>query len=783
MDNRDIKPIVILEKTKKALNNINRKKPMIKITVFEGFFFLISLLCGRATLFSSLHPFGGAFFAAAFSDKYGLIYLLGAILGQLSSKAPLVDLGKYMFAMTSFALITDKLPKASKDNSLIRGGIFAFSLALSGFCFLVTQSTLTLLYDSFNLIVECAAAFCAVVAFHKAIPIIRQMKLSYTFSSIEEISLVSLLGCALWGMKDISQIGIINLSDIICILIVLIFSVRLGSARGAVAGLTMGLVSALGKGIVDTSCVSYAFSGLAAGLAGGYGAIPGCSAFIFSNALITAFANGSTEVLINIYDIFSACIIYSLIPERLLLRLTSFGARDEKLRCAEDERCYSNFVLLNAQKVTSSLSLRMDKLEAKRTKEGEAELKFYERVARRACMGCGMKRLCWGRDLSKTCHSLNNALTEYNKTGIFQSELLPENCLRPRELKDAFMHLTDIYRSDVIWANKIQEVREASKNQMAAFSEILTGAVRALSESRSFDRALADDITRKLEKENIKCSNVVVMRDEESDPTVMLHLSGCGGFALCENGVCDIISASCGRTMIRSGKRDCKNCNIKYVVSPPVKMNFAVSKKSRDKKKLSGDCAEYRIINKNITAAVLCDGMGYGEKAAMEAKGASEMLLDLIEAGISGEDAVKIVNSLLIPTGEVTFSATDLCIYNSRDMTAKIIKCGSAASFTKSGDRVDALYSKTMPLGSCIPSGTETFTLSAREGDMIIMISDGVLESAAEGALKDAWLIRELEQFHGSDIARLSDLIVEKAMEKCGKNPRDDITVLTAVIE
>ncbi len=544
----------------------------------------------------------------------------------------------------------------------------------------------------------------------------------------------------------------------------------------------MGLVSALGKGIVDTSCVSYAFSGLAAGMAGGYGAIPGCSAFIFANALITALANGSTEVLINIYDIFLSCIIYSLIPEKILSRITGFGARDERVRTIEDERRYSNFVLANTKKILSSLSLRMDALEAKRSKGNEAEIKFYERVARRVCTGCGMKRLCWSRDLQKTCNHLGQTLSEYNKTGIFHPELMPENCLRPKDLGQAFLNLTDIYRSDIIWANKLSEIRLSAKSQMNAFLKLLNATTRFIGKERSFDRALSDDIERKLEKGNIKCSNTVVIRDEDGSPTVITHLEGCGGFALCENGAADIVSSCCGVEMVRAGKRDCKNCNIKYVAAPKNKMSFAVSKKSRDKKKTSGDCAAYRVIDKNITAAVLCDGMGFGENAALEAKGAAETLLDLIEAGIDGEEAVKIVNGLLLPTGEVTFSAMDLCLYDSSAMTTKIIKCGSAASFTKSGDRVDALYSKTMPLGSFVQEDIETFTLSASEGDIIIMISDGVLGSAVEGAMKDAWLLNELESFKGNDISHLSDLIVQKALEKCGKDPRDDITVLSATI-
>lgn len=786
MDNSTLKPLVFLKETK---NNLARIKPppWLNAPSATGIvFFVLGILCGRATLLDTFRPFGGALFGALFSKKYGYIHLLAAVLGQISSGAPLYETGKYIFAMTLFALMYERLPLRSKNLPYIRGGIFAASLAMSGLCFMFASSrgfSYTTLYDLLLLTIECTVAFCATAAFCSAIPIVETMKLTYSFSASEEISLVSLIGCALWGAKDIASIGIINLSDVACLLTVIIFAIRLGASRGAVAGLTMGLVSALGSGRVDISCVSYAFSALAAALAGSFGAIPGCSAFILANALITMLANGSTEVLINIYDIFLACFIYSIIPEKVLLRLTSFGSRDEKDRLSRDERCYSEYVLLTARSAVNDLSSRMDTLHKKRENRGEADIKFFERIARRACNGCGMRRHCWSRDAAKTAHSLGQALFDYSESGKLKPELLPVNCLRPQELKDAFVQTAELYRLDLIWQGKLLEMRTVSQNQMKAFSEILTAAIKNLSCEQTFDRALADDISRKLTEGGISCSDVVVMRDSDRDPTVMLSLSKCGGFGLCENGAADIVSAACGQKMIRAGKRDCKSCNVKYVSAPPTKATFAASRKSRSKKVPSGDSVLFRVINKSLYAAVLCDGMGHGESAAREARSAAETLLDLIETGIDGENAMKIVNSLFVPYGEATFATADLCLYDATEQKARIIKCGGAASFTKSGERVDALYSKNMPLGSTVKNDVETFTLSAKSGDIILMISDGVLESAAEGALKDTWLITELEKFTGNDPMRLADLIVEKAMEKCGKDPRDDITVLAACIE
>lgn len=774
---RELKPIVFIEKAKKRF--FQRKKRRLYVPPLEIFLVAAAHFAARTALFSNLHPFGGAFFAAVFSGKASFIYALSVISGMFFSGADFSSIGSYIFAMCVFSLVVEKFNAQNRDKPYVRAAVFSLSLALSGVFFMVSSArgaSVVLFYDCVMLFIESAISFCAVMAFSTALPIVRNMRLHFSFSSAEEISLVLLFGSALCGAKDVSQIGPLNIADILCILVVLVFSVRLGAARGAVAGLTMGLISSLGSGSIGVGCVSYALSGLAAGLCSLYGAVPGCSAFILSNALVTVLANGSTEILINIYDIFAACLIYGAIPEKALSRITGFGARDETLRAASDEKLCAKYILSASGYTLSRIEKRLAYLDRSRSAASEEQAKFFERTARRACASCGMRRLCWKREAARTCESLRRALENYGDTGSFSEEFLPRNCLRPREFTEAFLRTAELYRTDLIWAGKLNELRAASRSQFSAFGDILSALLASFSDETRIDRALSDDIAVKMKEAGIEASDIVALRDKDSDPSVTLTLKSCGGFALCENGACEIVSRACGKKMVRAGRRDCKSCAVRYVVSPPHTMSFAHV--SRAAKKKSGDTALFRVINKSLCAAVLCDGMGGGERAAGESLSAAETLLDLIELGVKGERALEIVNAMFLPFGEVTFSSADLCLYDALSGSATVIKCGGAATFSKSGERVDALYSKTLPLGAKFGKDVETYTFSAKGGDMIVMITDGVLDSA----LKDGWIISEMEKFRGKDPHDLCDLIVEKALLNHSDNPRDDMTVLAAYI-
>ena len=194
-----IKRLNLLKKMVSRMKAELERKGVPMPSFADVFFFVMGILCGRSTLFGLLKPFGGAFFAAVFSGRFSYLYIIAAIFGQVFSGSPLYETGKYIFAMTFFALIIEKLPGKPEVKTLTRSWIYTLSLALSGLFFMFTTSrgiAFTTAYDLMLLFLECTVAFSATAAFHRAIPVIKKAKLSFSFSSGEEIGLVSFLGCA-----------------------------------------------------------------------------------------------------------------------------------------------------------------------------------------------------------------------------------------------------------------------------------------------------------------------------------------------------------------------------------------------------------------------------------------------------------------------------------------------------------------------------------------------------------------------------------------------------------
>ena len=66
------------------------------------------------------------------------------------------------------------------------------------------------------------------------------------------------------------------------------------------------------------------------------------------------------------------------------------------------------------------------------------------------------------------------------------------------------------------------------------------------------------------------------------------------------------------------------------------------------------------------------------------------------------------------------------------------------------------------------------------EDDIIIMCSDGILESNTEYKNKELWLKELLENMKTDDVQKMSDIILQEAIDNGFGIAKDDMTVIVA---
>ncbi|MBP3379852.1 MAG: SpoIIE family protein phosphatase [Ruminococcus sp.] len=204
---------------------------------------------------------------------------------------------------------------------------------------------------------------------------------------------------------------------------------------------------------------------------------------------------------------------------------------------------------------------------------------------------------------------------------------------------------------------------------------------------------------------------------------------------------------------------------------PRYELNICSASSCADGSEVSGDSFVSFSDGIGREYAVISDGMGSGKNAALESKMTVSLFRRFVCGGVEPCRAVRLVNSVMVnKLGEESFVTFDAMCFDPDTGRADFIKSGAAAAVMRCGGDVMKVAAVTFPLG--INSRVEMFKAEQRleTGDMVIMFSDGISDSAVP-------YVKELLMKQLS-LREIVDAIAEKAGVFSHGGVRDDVTVL-----
>lgn len=202
------------------------------------------------------------------------------------------------------------------------------------------------------------------------------------------------------------------------------------------------------------------------------------------------------------------------------------------------------------------------------------------------------------------------------------------------------------------------------------------------------------------------------------------------------------------------------------------------AKAVKETEKVSGDNYSFFETGSGYYMAILSDGMGSGEKACADSEMVVDMAEKLMDAGFSLETTVQMINDALLAGSENTnMSTLDLCGVDLYEGMASFVKIGSACTYIKNGDRVEKLVSTALPLGVFHKQDITVIQREIKDGDYIVMLSDGVMDcltkEKGDEFMKE--LISELTYERPTEIA---NYIMKYVLNISKGRIQDDMTVL-----
>ena len=210
-------------------------------------------------------------------------------------------------------------------------------------------------------------------------------------------------------------------------------------------------------------------------------------------------------------------------------------------------------------------------------------------------------------------------------------------------------------------------------------------------------------------------------------------------------------------------------------------LQIGSSKVTKEKNTVSGDCNLQMKLKDGKYLLAISDGMGSGKNARQSSKLTIKMLEEMLSNGFDNDELISFINdSVNFNTDSEMYATLDFAILDLFTGRVKIAKSGACNTYIKNRKNVRVIQSQTMPVGMLEKAELDVQTVNVTDGDIIIMCSDGLLESQYD-TNKD-WIEEYVRNISTTNVQKVADLIVAEAIDNSFGMARDDITVIIAKV-
>ncbi len=341
--------------------------------------------------------------------------------------------------------------------------------------------------------------------------------------------------------------------------------------------------------------------------------------------------------------------------------------------------------------------------------------------------------------------------------------------------------MDDYGKVHAAWSARMDEQRVAVATQLTEISGIMEGAMRRAYDTKE-NLTLERKLRTQLRKKGILLKHAYVYDNENERKEVYLTICTRKKRSISNKDAAEVLSEVLELPMMPShdARAFVRNeyTNTCFVERTNFEVVYGVERCVGDYQQISGDSFSFLQKEEGQFLASLSDGMGTGLNAYQESEKVVDLLEQFLEAGFSKETAVKMINSALVFRNQgKSFSTIDISSIDLYSGVCEFLKSGAATSFIRRGNWVETITSTSLPAGIFHQTDLEKSCRKLYDGDMVIMVTDGVLDVLPSEHQED--LMKDIILEHQTNNPKeLADYILNRVRQYKDGRFCDDMTIL-----
>lgn len=763
--------------------------------------YIISLMIAMVGITGDISPFSVSILGACIVNS---IPLLGVVLfSSIGSCIKFGISGLLEYILTALVLIITMFiikPRYNDDekNEKIRLSKNIFIATMIIELAKVGMAGFTL-YDILSIISFSIIAVVFYKIFVNSVVVIRDFSDKKAFS-IEEILGASLiLAIAVGAFGNFSIFGF-SLRNILSILIVLILGWKNGVLVGTTAGVTIGVT----LGVITSSdpimVAAYAISGMVAGVLNRFGKLGVIIGFCLGNVVLAYVSNGYTVELIHFKEILIASIGLLAVPKSIQINIEEFMGNskllpvfpDRALNKSKETAERLNNVSDTIQEMAKSYKIEENTIEEESIQSNKDifiselldNLKGYEnnmlyedmtntegQIVDEIFKLLIDKQEITREQLLEIFAKCNSYIVGFDDKKI--SEYLEDNI---SQMVRVINMSYKISKSSFVWKKKFEENKKNIENQLQGVSKAISSIAENIEKNIKNEELFNNEkrqIIELLKQREIEIQEISIQKEDRFLIEIYMQKSNNTDIEYIEKILTEVLKEKIVFNIDASiGTRLNFLSDDKYV------MAIGNAETTKSNSSISGDSILNIRLKDGKYLVAISDGMGSGKDARKSSDKALKMLENLLLSGFDKKTSLELINSSLINQNEEIFATLDIAIIDLYTGNIEFIKSGACPTYIKNGNKVQIIKANSLPAGIINDAGLQSFDIDIVSGEIMLMCTDGILDSNIEYKNKELWLKYLLGDIETNNTKKVADLVLNEAVDNNYGVAKDDMSVV-----